>query len=49
MPAEGGAILLVEDAGAAGGRGAPQVYGEIAGYARHPRRPHREDPPPDAG
>jgi minimal PKS chain-length factor (CLF/KS beta) len=29
---EGGAILLVEDAVRAAERGAPQVYGEIAGY-----------------
>ncbi|GGL70665.1 actinorhodin polyketide putative beta-ketoacyl synthase 2 [Streptomyces fumigatiscleroticus] len=33
VPGEGGAILVLEDAGAAAARGAGQVYGEIAGYA----------------
>ncbi len=33
LPGEGGAILLLEDAGSARRRGAPQVYGEVAGYA----------------
>lgn len=33
VPGEGGAILLVEEAGSAGARGAEHVYGEIAGYA----------------
>lgn len=33
VPAEGGAILILEDAEAASQRGAPQIYGEIAGYA----------------
>jgi act minimal PKS chain-length factor (CLF/KS beta) len=33
VPAEGGAILVLEDAVAACERGAPQVYGEIAGYS----------------
>lgn len=33
VPGEGGAILVVEDAGAARERGAPRIYGEIAGYA----------------
>ncbi|OHV39275.1 hypothetical protein BBK14_33055 [Parafrankia soli] len=33
MPAEGGAILVLEDAAAAAARGAPRIYGEIAGYA----------------
>ncbi len=33
VPGEGGAVLVVEDADAARRRGAPQVYGEIAGYA----------------
>ncbi|SDQ09800.1 beta-ketoacyl synthase N-terminal-like domain-containing protein [Quadrisphaera sp. DSM 44207] len=32
-PGEGGAVLVVEDAAAALERGAPQVYGEVAGYA----------------
>jgi minimal PKS chain-length factor (CLF/KS beta) len=33
VAAEGGAILIMEDAEAAAERGAPHVYGEIAGYA----------------
>lgn len=33
VPGEGGAVLVVEDAETARRRGAPQVYGEIAGYA----------------
>ncbi|MFG3157819.1 ketosynthase chain-length factor [Streptomyces sp. NPDC048219] len=33
VPGEGGAMLIVEDAISAARRGAPQVYGEIAGYA----------------
>jgi minimal PKS chain-length factor (CLF/KS beta) len=33
VPAEGGAILVLEDAQAARDRGAPTVYGEVAGYA----------------
>jgi minimal PKS chain-length factor (CLF/KS beta) len=33
VPGEGGAILVLEDADAAAERGAPHVYGEIAGYA----------------
>ncbi len=33
VPAEGGAILVLEDAQAAQARGAPTVYGEVAGYA----------------
>ena len=33
VPAEGGAILVLEPADAAERRGAAQVYGEIAGYA----------------
>jgi act minimal PKS chain-length factor (CLF/KS beta) len=33
VPAEGGAILILEDAEAAHERGAARVYGEIAGYA----------------
>lgn len=40
VPAEGGAILVIEDAQAARDRGAPVVYGEIAGYAA------TFDPPP---
>ncbi len=33
VPGEGGAILLVENADAARRRGAPRIYGEVAGYA----------------
>ncbi|MEJ3750549.1 ketosynthase chain-length factor [Actinomycetes bacterium KLBMP 9797] len=33
VPGEGGAILVLEDETAAGERGAPRRYGEIAGYA----------------
>uniref|UniRef100_A0AAU2JXS1 Ketosynthase chain-length factor n=1 Tax=Streptomyces sp. NBC_00049 TaxID=2903617 RepID=A0AAU2JXS1_9ACTN len=33
VPGEGGAILLLEDAASAAGRGAAHIYGEIAGYA----------------
>jgi act minimal PKS chain-length factor (CLF/KS beta) len=33
VPGEGGAFLVVEDAATARKRGAPAVYGEIAGYA----------------
>jgi act minimal PKS chain-length factor (CLF/KS beta) len=43
VPAEGGAILVLEDADAAADRGAPHVYGEIAGYAA------TFDPPPASG
>lgn len=40
---EGGAMLVVEDAAFASTRGAPRVYGEIAGYAA------TFDPRPEAG
>jgi act minimal PKS chain-length factor (CLF/KS beta) len=44
VPGEGGAIIIVEDREHASGRGAPRVYGEIAGYgatndAHHPKQP----------
>jgi minimal PKS chain-length factor (CLF/KS beta) len=32
VPGEGGALLIIEDAEAARGRGATRVYGEISGY-----------------
>jgi minimal PKS chain-length factor (CLF/KS beta) len=47
VPGEGGAVLVVEDAAAAGRRGAQQVYGEIAGYAATHDAHHPEQPPPD--
>jgi act minimal PKS chain-length factor (CLF/KS beta) len=43
VPAEGGAILVLEDAVVAAARGAPTVYGEIAGYSA------TFDPPPHSG
>jgi minimal PKS chain-length factor (CLF/KS beta) len=47
VPAEGAATLLVEDPAAAAGRGAPRVYGEIAGYAATHDAHHHESPAPD--
>lgn len=46
-PGEGGAVLVVEDLSAAGGRGAPRVYGEIVGYAATHDAHHHQDPAPD--
>ncbi|MCX4469490.1 Actinorhodin polyketide putative beta-ketoacyl synthase 2 [Micromonospora sp. MW-13] len=43
VPAEGGALLVVEDADSARDRGAATVYGEIAGYGT------TFDPHPDSG
>jgi act minimal PKS chain-length factor (CLF/KS beta) len=43
VPAEGGAILILEDAEAARERGARQVYGTVAGYSA------TFDPKPDSG
>jgi act minimal PKS chain-length factor (CLF/KS beta) len=43
VPGEGGAILIVEDAASARRRGAPRIYGRIAGYRA------TFDPPPGAG
>jgi act minimal PKS chain-length factor (CLF/KS beta) len=40
---EGGAIMMVEDAGSARSRGAERIYGELAGYAA------TFDPAPDSG
>ncbi|MGY1653163.1 beta-ketoacyl synthase N-terminal-like domain-containing protein [Geodermatophilus sp. SYSU D01119] len=45
---EGGAILLLEEAGAAAARGASRVWGEVAGYAATHDAHHHEDPAPDA-
>jgi minimal PKS chain-length factor (CLF/KS beta) len=47
-PAEGGAILLVEDATAAQERGAPHAYAEIAGYAATHDAHHDSAAPPDS-
>ncbi|WP_433336411.1 ketosynthase chain-length factor [Spirillospora sp. CA-294931] len=43
VPGEGGAMLIVEDAAYADGRGAPHRYGEIAGHAAS------FDPAPETG
>jgi act minimal PKS chain-length factor (CLF/KS beta) len=43
VPGEGGAILVLEEADASRSRGAPRVYGEIAGYDA------TFDPRPDSG
>ncbi|MFI6025838.1 ketosynthase chain-length factor [Amycolatopsis magusensis] len=43
VPGEGGAILVLEDETSAIERGAPTVYGELAGYAA------TFDPPPERG
>ncbi|MFI5976429.1 ketosynthase chain-length factor [Streptomyces sp. NPDC051452] len=46
VPGEGGGILIVEDADSAARRGAPQIYGEIAGYAStFDPRPGSDRPP----
>ncbi|WP_138732795.1 beta-ketoacyl synthase N-terminal-like domain-containing protein [Modestobacter excelsi] len=45
---EGGAILLLEEPGAARARGARQVWGEVAGYGATHDAHHHEDPAPDA-
>jgi len=45
---EGGAILLLEEAGAARARGAERVWGEVAGYGATHDAHHHEDPAPDA-
>ncbi len=47
VPAEGGATLVVEDPAATAARGAPRVYGEIAGYAATHDAHHHRDPAPD--
>jgi 3-oxoacyl-(acyl-carrier-protein) synthase len=48
VPGEGGAILLVEDLESARERGAPQIYGEIAGYGATHDGHHWSRPAPDA-
>ncbi|MBB3677231.1 beta-ketoacyl synthase N-terminal-like domain-containing protein [Modestobacter versicolor] len=45
---EGGAILLLEEAGAARARGARQVWGEVVGHGATHDAHHHEDPAPDA-
>jgi minimal PKS chain-length factor (CLF/KS beta) len=45
---EGGAILLLEEAGAARARGARKIWGEVAGYGATHDAHHHEDPAPDA-
>jgi minimal PKS chain-length factor (CLF/KS beta) len=47
-PGEGGAVLLVEDLDAAVERGAPQIYGEIVGYAATHDAHHHQNPAPNA-
>ena len=46
VPGEGGALLVVEDASTARGRGAPHLYAEIAGYASTFDPPPGSDRPP---
>jgi len=47
VPGEGGAILLVESADRAAGRGAPRLYAEIAGYGATHDAHHWGRPAPD--
>ncbi|MGI8631131.1 MAG: ketosynthase chain-length factor [Solirubrobacterales bacterium] len=47
VPGEGGAILMLEAAESAKERGAPQVYGEIAGYGATNDASHHSRPAPD--
>jgi minimal PKS chain-length factor (CLF/KS beta) len=47
VPGEGGAILLVESVDRAEQRGAPQVYGELAGYGATHDGHHWGKPDPD--
>jgi 3-oxoacyl-(acyl-carrier-protein) synthase len=47
VPGEGGAILLVEDAGTAAERTAPHVYAELAGYGATNDAYHWGKPAPD--
>lgn len=47
VPGEGGAILIVEDLEFARQRGAPHIYGEIAGYGATNDAHHHSKPSPD--
>jgi minimal PKS chain-length factor (CLF/KS beta) len=49
VPGEGGAIIIVEEAGHASSRGAPQVYGEILGYGTTSDAYHAKKPTPNGG
>jgi minimal PKS chain-length factor (CLF/KS beta) len=46
VPGEGGALLLVEELAAARERGAPHIYGEVAGYAATHDAHHHADADP---
>ena len=46
-PGEGGAVLVVEDAGTAAERGARTVYARVAGYAATHDAHHHREPAPD--
>lgn len=46
-PGEGGAVLMLENAGAAIERGIQHIYGEITGYAATHDAHHDEEPAPD--
>jgi minimal PKS chain-length factor (CLF/KS beta) len=48
VPGEGGAILIVEELDFARQRGAPHIYGEIAGYGATSDAYHYAHPAPDA-
>ena len=47
VPGEGGAIVIAEDLATARERGAPQIYGEIAGYGATQDAHHWGRPAPD--
>jgi 3-oxoacyl-(acyl-carrier-protein) synthase len=47
VPGEGGAIITVEEAGSAERRGAPKVYGEVAGYGATNDAFDAKQPTPD--
>jgi minimal PKS chain-length factor (CLF/KS beta) len=49
VPGEGGAIIIVEEAGHASSRGVPQVYGEILGYGTTSDAYHAKNPTPNGG